>query len=667
MGGTERVGVMKRFLSCCAGFLLCSAMAGAVPPGELDYQGKVLIDDLPFSGSGGFKFAIANDPYTTNFWSHDGTPTGTPTSHIVLAVQNGVFSVVLGRSPMPGVPASLFALQTSLNLRVWFSSSPPTGFAEMLPAQRIVSVGYALNAGLLDGLHASNIVSAATNAVTLAGDVSGPVGNIQIGAGVINDTDISGSAAIAPTKISGTALTQSTIFGGDISGAYNNLQIGANTVGSAEIAPGAISDSDVSASAAIQGTKIQSASTVASGVLPVSAGFGAAMPYAAIDDSDTRLNAYGVVNGLTSAAPGSALSILGVAPVYVSNQAPSTIRIGMIASGPAPLPALDHVVWVATNGTATGPGTISAPYDTPQNGYNAAAAKYPGVPSAVVIAAGDYSSQSLSMTAPEVHVIGLARPQLAGVTVSLPASTVLVGKTRVENLVFTDLASVVLSTAPVKFRNCRFEKACSVAGDDAEFQDCAFRQGASGYALLIAPAGVPSVNSVGVYQSSIVNLDPLAPALQIGGVGQQEPNAFGIEVIGCEIINREGFTGPAITDYTPFLPAGAPIHLFAHNYIRGPRPLEQGGGVAVADPNAQGLARFIGFFNNTVYGHCGSAPGGIPHAQYFANNHLFGLINFSPPQGVGWIQAGTGSVSPDAANNTEHDLTFPTMPGAWND
>ena len=84
-----------------------------------------------------------------------------------------------------------------------------------------------------------------TTSTSFGGDVSGTYNNLQLKSGVVTtseiadgtivNADISSSAAIAPSKISGTALTQSTTFSGDVSGTYNNLQLGANVVGDNEI------------------------------------------------------------------------------------------------------------------------------------------------------------------------------------------------------------------------------------------------------------------------------------------------------------------------------------------------------------------------------------------------------------------------------------------------
>ena len=353
---------MKRFL---LGLLLVAALladAWSFPPAELDYQGKILVEDLPYTGAGYFKFAIANADSSQNFWANDGTSVGEPSGYLTNQVFNGVFSTLLGQAPMSPIDTTIFGVDTNLYLRVWFSTTA-SGFSEMLPAQPLASVPYALNAEQVGGLTASQIhdqsVATATNAITLAGDVTGLPQN--------------------------NSLSLSVVF-----------------------------DGNVSPSANIDGTKIAQGSTAARGTLRLAIG---STGTAAIATGHPALNNYGVVNTLTAAAPNSALSVVGVGAVYVSNQAPNTVQIGLGALTLPPLPNIDNVIWVATNGTAAGPGTIEKPYDTPQNGYNAAVARYGLNPSVVLIAGGAYFS-TLNMNAGTVHVIGLARPQLSGLSVS---------------------------------------------------------------------------------------------------------------------------------------------------------------------------------------------------------------------------------------------------------
>ena len=230
---------MRRFMRFVIGGLALATTLHANPVSELDYQGRVLVNDLPFTGNGYFKFAIANAGGSTNYWSNDGTGTGQPAGHLTNSVFNGVFSTILGASPMTAINPSIFNNGSDLYLRVWFSTTT-NAFSEMLPAQKIVSAAYAINAGLVGGQAPSQLVATAvaqaTNGITMAGDVTGTPQANNIAAGVIVDTDVNANAAIAATKIANTALVQSTTFAGDVGGSFGNLQIGAGAVANTEVA-----------------------------------------------------------------------------------------------------------------------------------------------------------------------------------------------------------------------------------------------------------------------------------------------------------------------------------------------------------------------------------------------------------------------------------------------
>ena len=166
---------MNRFALLVVSLVLVSTLSAFAGPPELDYQGKILVSDIPLTGPGYFKFAIANAAGTTNFWANDSTATGEPTGFITNTCYNGVFSTILGGAPTDDIDPDIFGIETSLFLRVWFSSDKIT-FNEMLPPQDLLSAPYAINADLLDGWDADEIIAAATNGVTLTGDISGTPG-----------------------------------------------------------------------------------------------------------------------------------------------------------------------------------------------------------------------------------------------------------------------------------------------------------------------------------------------------------------------------------------------------------------------------------------------------------------------------------------------------------
>ncbi len=591
--------------------VLCPFLVWGNPVSELDYQGRVLLNDLPFTGDGYFKYAITDAGNTSNYWANDGTASGEPAAHLTNSVFNGVFSTILGASPMTAIQPAIFNSGSDLYLRVWFSTAT-TGFSAMLPAQKIVSSAYAINAGLLGGSSASQIeansVAAATNAITLAGDVIGlPHAN--------------------------------------------------------SIAAGAIVDGDVNASAGISGSKIQAASTTNEGAAQFATG--AVAPLRAIDDSDTRLNAFSAVNSIVASAPNSGFGIVGSNGVVVS--VAGTNVVVTLANVP-----LDNVKWVALNGTAAGPGTISQPYDTPQNGYDAAAAAFGGKPAAVVIAAGDYGAATLTMSSGSVHVIGLHRPQIGGLSVSAGPAPTLVGFQTVEGIVVAGPAGVGATGSGVRFHNGRFTAGFSITGHDVIFQDCRL-QTAGGPALAIATVLASMSGRIGIYQSSLENSDAAFGTIEIGVPGMPAPNVQGLDVIGCEIVNANGVTGPAVRDWSPWHFVTFPLKIFAHNYIKGPPP--GGGAPAIADPGAvfpyppgpPAEGPVFGIWNNTIYGDVGTAVAGVAHPQFHGNNMVYGLITFPGAGPVGWLQMGAGTGA-DAFGNIQHEIAFPpVMPDFWND
>ena len=119
--------------------------AGA--PTIVSYQGQIWDGVTAYNGIGYFKFAILNAGGSTQYWSNDTLATP-PTAYVTLPVVNGLFSVNLGDTSLPGMnqalTASVFA-NPDTRLRVWFSPDGLDPWA-LLPDQKIASVPYALQA-----------------------------------------------------------------------------------------------------------------------------------------------------------------------------------------------------------------------------------------------------------------------------------------------------------------------------------------------------------------------------------------------------------------------------------------------------------------------------------------------------------------------------------------
>ena len=449
----------------------------ADPPTEIDYQGKILVNDIPLTGPGYFKYAIADEAGTTNFWAHDGTTTGEPATFVTNECYNGVFSAILGGAPMGDIDPTIFGLDTSLVLRVWFSSDGAT-FDEMLPAQDLLSSPYAINADLLDGYHASDLLGGSiteTDPVFVAsaayGITSTQIGNWDAAFGwgdhslagyltAYTETDPVWTAAsslyyqataadarfvnVAGDTMTG-ALTINSGAGNDlvVSSAGNNVRVGNGAValtGGVAVGPSADGSVNgaavgVSASAQNEGAALGhsadgrntgaavgyqadgSANGAAVGRDSSATSYGAAVgAYASGDWYGAALgrSANGATNGvaigysadgaMTNVAVGvEADALMGTERIAighnVTNDVDHTARLrGVLymdggaaifgrrtfATGTfqqlLPLPPLQNVVYVSTNGTAAGPGTIDRPFDTPQNAYAYAALTYVGRP-----------------------------------------------------------------------------------------------------------------------------------------------------------------------------------------------------------------------------------------------------------------------------------------------
>lgn len=759
--------------------LLANLGAYAAPPPELDYQGKILVNDIPLTGPGYFKYAISDEAGATNFWAHDGTPTGEPSTYVTNDCHNGVFSAILGGAPMSDIDPEIFGLETSLFLRVWFSADGAT-FDEMQPAQDLLSAPYALNADMLDGYHAADLLGgggaetdpvfsaspafgitladlanwnaafgwgdhSAAGYVTTEADpvfVASPAYGItsaQIGrwnaawgwgdhalAGYLTsytETDPVWSAAsnryYQKTEADGRfvdvtgdtmtgALTINSGAGNDleISSAGSSVRVGNGAVALVGgVAVGSGADGSMNG-AAVGGTALAQNTGAAVGNLASGANNGAALGYQAngsASGSAVGYNSsgfsYGAAMGYGAKAGwyGSALgreangATNGVAIGYGANGAFTNVAIGVAASaqqgteriaighnvtndvdetarirgdlfmdgGQAvygrtpfatgafrqllPLPPLQNAVFVATNGTPAGPGTIDRPFNTPQNAYNYAATSYAGRPAAVVVAAGRYPP--LNMNAGNVHVIGESRCEITNLTITAAANSI-AGKQRVENLIVLQTTVVAADLGEdVKFHNCRFELGLRIYGPNVEVQDC-FAMAQDAQAVIVGD-GINNIDGVALTQSSFLNDSGVYGTLEVNlGVGN-------FEVIGCQIVNKSPYACIVDNEPGPIVP----LHLYTHNYIRGAP-----GSVVVQDPAAGGAGGpTIAFAHNTVLGNVGLNG----HLQFFANNLVYGLIN--NVGGVpGWLQAGVGT-GMDASGNTEHEVVVPTLPAAWVD
>jgi hypothetical protein len=197
----------RLLLACLAMF---TATASAQVPGQISYQGRVLMDNANFNGAGQFKFALVRGPGPTLLWKNDGSAGNTePAAAVSLSVANGLVMTTLGDTAlanMTAIPATVFE-QPDVRLRVWFNGG--AGFQQLTPDQRIVSVGYSLMAHTVaDGaITAAKLANGAVTSGKIANDA---IGATQIASGAVNSSDI------ADGSILGADIANNTLTGAQI-------------------------------------------------------------------------------------------------------------------------------------------------------------------------------------------------------------------------------------------------------------------------------------------------------------------------------------------------------------------------------------------------------------------------------------------------------------------
>ncbi len=165
--------------------LIVAGLRAEVPQ-LLSYQGRVAVGGVNFTGAGQFKFALVDAAGTTTYWSNDGTSVagGAPTAAVTVAVNGGLYSVLLGDTTlanMTAVSPTVFS-HPHVRLRIWFNDGT-NGFQLLTPDQRLAAVGYALVAATV-----------ADGAITAEKFAPG-----SVGAGSLTNTGVAAGTYTAPT------------------------------------------------------------------------------------------------------------------------------------------------------------------------------------------------------------------------------------------------------------------------------------------------------------------------------------------------------------------------------------------------------------------------------------------------------------------------------------
>lgn len=339
--------------------------------------------------------------------------------------------------------------------------------------------------------------------------------------------------------------------------------------------------------------------------------------WAPVTLSSVAGKSYGTVNTMDAPGPGSALDIVGAGGISVSNVPGDTNKVEISST----VPLLQNVIWVATNGTASGPGNIDSPYNNIQIAAGAAYGKYGGQPSAVVVAAGKYTN-NVVITNGNLHIFGLNRPTIGKVQVLGTTDSTRSGKMRLENLVID--STVDITGSDVKLRNCRIMGQVTINGPNVELQDCAIMTNIT----ILSSASNVLIQSCTIEKTGF----GLPYALDIGA-------AYNVQVLNCEIVNKDNgaaVKGPTSAASTP------PLYHLSHNVIKG-----------IFMP---GISNTIWLTHSIIQGRLAGTP--PANMQHFANNVIIGTNT--------WVQYNTEAMT-DAHGNTIFTNSAYTIPDPWND
>lgn len=175
-------------------FLTAALTASAQVPTMMSYQGRLAANASNYHGTARFKFSLVSPDGFTTYWSNDNSVMGglEPTTNVAVAVSNGLFSVFLGDTTLPGMGAALdpaiFQEHDDAHLRIWVANST-SAFVRLTPDQPLGAVGYAmLAAGVADG--GVGVAQLADGAVASNKIAAGAVAGAQLAAGAVTSNKI---------------------------------------------------------------------------------------------------------------------------------------------------------------------------------------------------------------------------------------------------------------------------------------------------------------------------------------------------------------------------------------------------------------------------------------------------------------------------------------------
>ncbi|EDY83269.1 kelch repeat protein [Verrucomicrobiia bacterium DG1235] len=251
---------MLRFLLLGLASLCGLAVGFGQVPTMINYQGRLIVDGVNFSGDGQFKFAFVNEDGSATYWSHDDSSVSgsEPSTHVVLPVSSGLYSVMLGdpnvkNSAGEGVQSISATVlgHSEVYLRIWVKAGT-SGFQKLAPDRRIAAVAYALMADSVpDGsITTEKLAAGSVTEDKLAFSVSDSVVDGSITTAKLENSSVS-SAKLATGSVTAEKLSVTT-----------SELVSTASISTAMLAAGSVTSEKLAASS-VTSAKLASASVTA--------------------------------------------------------------------------------------------------------------------------------------------------------------------------------------------------------------------------------------------------------------------------------------------------------------------------------------------------------------------------------------------------------------------
>ena len=180
-------------LSLFGGTFLMAMVSTPIP-----YSGKVSVDGINYHGEARFAFSIQDGTGSVH-WRNGESANST----ILVKVQNGRYSVLLGGQGMKALSPQLFLNHSILFLHVRFDNGDGQGLRHLGPHQRIHSTPHSLVAEVAKSALSAETAKSAQVAETAKAVEAGAISKQMLGQDVLSDLN----RTVTPQMIQSSSIT----------------------------------------------------------------------------------------------------------------------------------------------------------------------------------------------------------------------------------------------------------------------------------------------------------------------------------------------------------------------------------------------------------------------------------------------------------------------------